>query len=76
MMGLSVANVSIKIAGTKLEQNGPVLITHWGISGPAVLKLSAWGARELAAKQYEFTAIINWVSDYNETTMIEKAATI
>lgn len=72
MMGLSVANVSIKIAGTKLEQNGPVLITHWGISGPAVLKLSAWGARELAAKQYEFTAIINWVSDYNETTMIEK----
>jgi predicted Rossmann fold flavoprotein len=45
MMGLSVANVSIKIAGTKLEQNGPVLITHWGISGPAVLKLSAWGAR-------------------------------
>lgn len=72
MMGLSVANVSIKIAGTKLEQKGPMLITHWGLSGPAVLKLSAWGARELAAKQYEFTAIINWVPDYNETTMIEK----
>jgi predicted flavoprotein YhiN len=50
MMGLSVANVKIKIAGTKLEQKGPVLITHWGISGPAVIKLSAWGAKELADK--------------------------
>jgi len=72
MMGLSVAKAKIKIAGSKLEQWGPVLITHWGISGPAVIKLSAWGAKELADKNYEFSAIFNWIPDFNENTMAEK----
>ena len=72
MMGLSVAKAKIKIAGSKLEQWGPVLITHWGISGPAVLKLSAWGAKELADKNYEFSAIFNWIPDFNENTLAEK----
>jgi len=72
MMGLSVAKAKIKIAGSKLEQWGPVLITHWGISGPAVIKLSAWEAKELADKNYEFSAIFNWIPDFNENTMAEK----
>ena len=60
LMGVSLPEIKIKIAGTKLQQQGPALITHWGLSGPAVLKLSAWAARELAAKNYQFTAIVNW----------------
>ncbi|MEO5685200.1 MAG: NAD(P)/FAD-dependent oxidoreductase [Chitinophagaceae bacterium] len=69
LMGISVENVKVKVAGTKLETNGPILITHWGLSGPAVLKLSAWGARELAADNYAFTAIINWLPAFNEQTL-------
>lgn len=71
LMGVSVSHVSIKIAGTKLHQSGPVLITHWGLSGPAVLKLSAWAARELATKQYNYTTVINWIPSFNENTVRE-----
>lgn len=66
LMGVSVENASVKIAGTRLLEQGPLLITHWGMSGPVVLKLSAWGARELAGKQYHFTILVNWVSHYTE----------
>ena len=48
------------IPGAKLRSVGPCLITHWGLSGPAILKLSAWGARELAEKDYLFEVVINW----------------
>ncbi len=72
LMGVSVENVSIKISGTKLEQNGPILITHWGLSGPAVLKLSAWGARELAEKNYHFKIAVNWLPAYNEQQLAKK----
>ncbi|MEP6725470.1 MAG: NAD(P)/FAD-dependent oxidoreductase [Bacteroidota bacterium] len=72
LMGISVENAKVKIAGTKLETNGPLLITHWGLSGPAILKLSAWGARELAAGNYEFTAVINWLPAFNENTLREQ----
>ncbi|MBO9731986.1 MAG: NAD(P)/FAD-dependent oxidoreductase [Chitinophaga sp.] len=61
----------VKIAGTKLQEQGPLLITHWGMSGPAVLRLSAWGARELQQLQYTFTAIVNWLPDYNENSLRE-----
>lgn len=71
-MGISVENVMVKIAGSKLQQNGPLLITHWGLSGPAALKLSAWGARELAEKNYDFTIHVNWLPDYNENTLKDK----
>ena len=54
LMGVSVANVRVKIEGSKLVEEGPLLITHWGLSGPAILRLSAWGARELAAKNSSF----------------------
>ncbi|MBN8663056.1 MAG: NAD(P)/FAD-dependent oxidoreductase [Chitinophagales bacterium] len=71
LMGVSVANASVKILGTKLQETGPVLITHWGMSGPAVLRLSAWGARELADKQYQFTAMVNWLPEYHEQSLKE-----
>ena len=71
LMGLSVPQVRIRITGSKLESEGPVLITHWGMSGPAVLRLSAWGARELAALQYQFTARINWLPEHTENSMRE-----
>jgi hypothetical protein len=60
--GISVTNASMSIAGFPLEVNGPLLITHWGMSGPAILKLSAFGARYLADKNYQYTVIINWLS--------------
>ena len=57
------AMVSIKVKDTKLASTGPLLITHWGMSGPAILKLSAWGARILAEKNYQFTISVNWLND-------------
>ncbi len=60
LMGTSIPKVQLKIKGTKLKSEGPLLITHWGLSGPAILKLSAWGARELASIQYKFTLQVNW----------------
>ncbi|MFT3933563.1 MAG: NAD(P)/FAD-dependent oxidoreductase [Chitinophagaceae bacterium] len=72
LMGISVESAKVKIAGTKLESSGPLLITHWGLSGPAILKMSAWGAREFAKNNYDFTAIINWLPDYNEQTLRER----
>lgn len=69
LMGVSVPEVQVKITGSKLNAAGPLLITHWGMSGPAILKLSAWGARELAEKQYTFTAIVNWTPTFNENSM-------
>lgn len=55
------ANVCVNVNGTKLESRGPLLVTHWGMSGPAILKLSAWGARILAEKKYQFGITINWL---------------
>ena len=72
LMGLSVENASVKIAGEKIQQEGPLLITHWGMSGPAVLKTSAYGAILLAQKNYDFTTIINWIPAFTENTLREK----
>lgn len=72
LMGVSVENVNVKIIGSKLAQSGPLLVTHWGLSGPAVLKLSAWAARELASMKYEFGIMINWLPEYNEITLKNK----
>ncbi len=69
LMGLSVANAIVKITGTKLKEQGPLLITHWGLSGPVVLKLSAWGARDLATMKYEFEILVNWLGDTNEADL-------
>ena len=71
LMGIAT-HAKVKIQGTKLEEEGAVLITHWGLSGPAILKLSARGARELNEFNYRFSVIINWCVEYNETTFKEK----
>ncbi len=72
LMGLSVENAKVKITGTKLEQEGPLLITHWGLSGPAILKLSAWGARQLAKVNWQFSIAINWLPEFNEQQLAMK----
>lgn len=71
-MGLSVEKATVRVIGSKLSDEGPLLITHWGMSGPAVLKLSAWGARELADRNYHFNILINWLSTCNEQSLREK----
>ncbi|MEG4799172.1 NAD(P)/FAD-dependent oxidoreductase [Microcoleus sp. ARI1-B5] len=65
LAGVSVPNAKVKLPGAKLEQSGPLLITHWGVSGPAVLKLSAWGARFLHDRHYKTSVLINWLPQYN-----------
>ena len=60
--GVSVPNSTISIANSSFESLGPLLITHWGLSGPAVLGLSAFGARFLAEKNYQYNVIVNWLS--------------
>lgn len=66
LMGISVPQAKIKVVGYKLESQGPVLITHWGLSGPAVLKLSAWGAKLLNTLNYNFTIHLSWLPQFNE----------
>lgn len=66
LMGVAVPNGLVKIEGKKLNYQGPILITHWGISGPAVLKLSAFGAEWLHEHHYQVKAIINWNATYGE----------
>ncbi|MXN91205.1 aminoacetone oxidase family FAD-binding enzyme [Flavobacterium sp. Sd200] len=62
LMGVS-AMATVKVKGSKLEASGPLLITHWGMSGPGILRLSAWGARELSDKNYQFVLQVNWLND-------------
>ena len=69
LMGISVPHAKLKVANTKLETEGPLLITHWGLSGPAILKASAWGARILNDLNYDFTAFVNWFPTYKEETL-------
>ena len=72
LMGVAVENASVRIAGEKLQTDGPLLITHWGMSGPAILKMSSHAAVLLAQKNYDFTVLINWLPTYNEVTLKEK----
>ena len=71
LMGLS-AFASVKVKNTKLESSGPLLITHWGMSGPGILRLSAWGARILAEKKYQFILQVNWLNDVTFEETLEK----
>ncbi|HAD14058.1 MAG TPA: aminoacetone oxidase family FAD-binding enzyme [Saprospirales bacterium] len=76
LSGVSVQDVLLRIPGTKLSARGPLLITHWGLSGPAVLRLSAWGARDLFAMGYKFPLVVSFTADQHPDEvmgMIQKA---
>ncbi len=61
LQGLSVEPVEVRVVGEDLADSGPLLVTHWGMSGPAILKMSAWGARDLNALDYTFEIEVNWL---------------
>jgi len=67
--GISVPEALVQVKNSKLSAKGPLLITHWGMSGPAILKLSAWDARELADLNYDFTIIVNWLNQKTDTVL-------
>ncbi|MFT4753925.1 MAG: putative Rossmann fold flavoprotein [Salibacteraceae bacterium] len=66
LMGTVCPLAQVKIQGTKFQNTGPLLVTHWGMSGPAILKLSAMAARELAARDYQFKIQVNWLGETKE----------
>ena len=72
LMGISVPDALVKIQGSRLVERGPLLITHWGLSGPVVLRLSAWGARELAEAGYRFGVQVNWLGEVTEQQARER----
>ncbi|MBL7740240.1 MAG: NAD(P)/FAD-dependent oxidoreductase [Chitinophagaceae bacterium] len=72
LMGVSVDPVTIRIMDSKLEESGPVLFTHWGLSGPAVLRLSAWGARELKERNWGFGIRVNWLPGIHDQALRER----
>jgi predicted Rossmann fold flavoprotein len=76
LMGLSIPEVTTRIMGSEFSEIGPVLVTHWGLSGPAILKLSAWGAFFLNQKNYKFQIAINWLGLDNENKATETIESI
>jgi predicted Rossmann fold flavoprotein len=66
LAGISVASVEASVPGTRLRERGPLLVTHWGLSGPVILRLSAWGARQFHHLDYHFTLHVNWLPDLAE----------
>ena len=69
LAGVSVEEAVTAVRGSGLKERGPLLVTHWGLSGPAILKLSAWGARELHDVDYRFTLLVNWAPQFNAETL-------
>lgn len=76
LSGVAVENAVVSVPGTKLRTDGPLLITHWGLSGPAILKLSAWGARELAAANYEFPLTVNFAPPHTRESLQRELAAV
>ena len=72
LMGLVVENTRVRIKNSKIQTEGPLLITHWGMSGPAILKASAFGARDLSDLEYEFKIQVNWVDETNTELLFKK----
>lgn len=72
LQGVSFPNAIVKILNSEFNQSGPLLITHWGLSGPAVLKLSAWAALELKKKDYLFTISVNWLPEYSKDMVLSE----
>ena len=76
LAGVAVERVETAVRGTKLRADGPLLVTHWGLSGPAILKLSAWGARELAAMEYRFTLTVNFAPLHPRESLVRELAAV
>lgn len=75
LAGLAAKHVAVSVPGTKLQADGPLLVTHWGLSGPAILKLSAWGARELAQREYRFPLTVNFAPELSREKLREALTT-
>jgi predicted Rossmann fold flavoprotein len=76
LSGVSLENAAVSVPGTKLKESGPLLITHWGLSGPAILKLSAWGARELAGRNYEFPLVVNFAPPHTRESLVRELTSV
>ncbi|MBC7777761.1 MAG: NAD(P)/FAD-dependent oxidoreductase [Phycisphaerae bacterium] len=76
LAGVSVPIASLRILGTKLSAEGPLLVTHWGLSGPAVLRISAWGARDLHEMGYKFPLEVNFLGEKNPLAIGEMLSQI
>jgi len=76
LSGVALENAGVGVRGSKLRESGPLLVTHWGLSGPAILKLSAWGARELAEKNYEFPLVVNFAPPHTRESLVKELAGI
>ena len=74
LMGTVVENAAASLSGTKFKASGPLLVTHWGMSGPAILKLSSYAARYLADNEYSATLSVNWFGELNEQSVREALA--
>ncbi len=71
LAGVSVPRAQLSVLDVKLKSEGPLLVTHWGLSGPSVLRLSAWGARALHEKKHNFELTVNWTADYRPHEILE-----
>lgn len=69
LAGISLPDTAVEVEGSHLHATGPLLITHWGLSGPGILRLSAWGARELADRSYQFQIHLNWLNRHPEDVL-------
>ena len=69
LSGVTVEPVEVSVPGTRLRERGPVLATHWGLSGPAILRLSAWGARTLHGLDYRFPLHIHWLPEFTQEAL-------
>jgi len=76
LMGIVVEKTFVSIQGTNVKSEGPLLITHWGLSGPAILKLSSYGARILSEKEYAFNVQVNWANEQNNDIVVGDLNTI
>ena len=74
LAGVAVERVETSVRGMKLKERGPLLVTHWGVSGPGILKLSAWGARDLGAMDYKFTLVVNFAPEHSRETLVKELA--
>jgi predicted Rossmann fold flavoprotein len=75
LAGISVENAEVSVTGTKLREHGPLLITHWGLSGPVILRLSAWGARVLHEMDYQCGLRVNWLPHLNDAQLAKEFET-